>query len=499
MADQPSAPETRTRPRRRWGVGRVVVLVLGVLAALLALGFLGGGGTLLWIDQTQRDAEDFLTTDPERFSSDGYAILSDSIDIDEDVPDWLLSEDVVGSVRVRAEAEGGGEVFLGLGPTDDVRDYLDGVEHSVVRDLHYDPFRADYRQVSGGAPRAPPGDETFWTEQASGPGEQTLTWDPEQGDWSLVLMNADGSAGVAADVSAGAEANFLLWLAIVLLVLGVLLLLAAGLLIFLAVRPAGPGAGEPAPTEPGFAAGVAPAGPGPYPVAVRGDLDPDVGRWLWLLKWLLVIPHVVVLVFLWLAFSVLWLVAFFAILFTGRYPRGIFDFNVGVIRWTWRVLFYSYWGLGTDRYPPFTLDSVPDYPADFGVEYPEQLSRGLVLVKWWLLAIPHYAVVAVLVGWWNWGPAPWWGDEHGGWGWGGSAGLVGLLVFFAGVALLFTARYPRGIFDLVVGLDRWALRVAAYASLLRDEYPPFRLDQGPREPVAELPPPQPSEPPPPAA
>jgi hypothetical protein len=219
-----------------------------------------------------------------------------------------------------------------------------------------------------------------------------------------------------------------------------------------------------------------------YPVTVRGDLDPGVSRWLWLLKWLLVIPHVIVLVFLWIAFSVLWLVAFFAILFTGRYPRGIFDFNVGVIRWTWRVLFYSYWALGTDRYPPFTLDADPDYPADFAVAYPERLSRGLVLVKWWLLAIPQYAVVAVLVGWWGWGT--WWWGEHWGWGWGGSGGLVGVLVFFAGVALLFMGRYPRGIFDLVLGCDRWALRVAAYVSLMRDEYPPFRLDQGPREPAA---------------
>jgi len=231
----------------------------------------------------------------------------------------------------------------------------------------------------------------------------------------------------------------------------------------------------------------------PYPLRLEGRRDADLSRWLWLVKWLLAIPHYIVLAFLWLAFVVLTVVAFFAILVTGRYPRGIFDFNVGVIRWTWRVLFYSYWALGTDRYPPFTLDSDPDYPADFAVAYPERLSRGLVLVKWWLLAIPHYAVVAVLVGWWSWGPGPWWGAGH--WGWGGSSGLVGLLVFFAGVVLLFRARYPRGIFDFVLGLDRWALRVAAYASLMRDEYPPFRLDQGPREPVAEVPLP---EPPPPA-
>lgn len=219
----------------------------------------------------------------------------------------------------------------------------------------------------------------------------------------------------------------------------------------------------------------------PYPVRVEGRLDPELSRWLWLVKWLLAIPHYVVLIFLWSAFLVLTVVAFFAILFTGRYPRAIFDFNVGVLRWNWRVTFYAYGALGSDRYPAFSLAEQPGEPTRFDVAYPEQLSRGLVLVKWWLLAVPHYLVLGLLLG----GGAAVTTDAGTTQpvAWRGS--LLGLLVLFAAVVLLVRGRYPEGLFALVLGLNRWVLRVSAYAALMTDRYPPFRLDQGGSEPGTE--------------
>ncbi|MER7980152.1 DUF4389 domain-containing protein [Streptomyces sp. NPDC095817] len=208
------------------------------------------------------------------------------------------------------------------------------------------------------------------------------------------------------------------------------------------------------------------AGSPGHPVRVNAELDGSLSRWLWLVKWFLLIPHYVVLFFLWIAFIGVSVVAFFGILFTTRYPRPLFNFNLGVLRWSWRVAYYSYGALGTDRYPPFSLGEEPGYPARLDIVHPERLSRPLVLVKWWLLAIPHFIIVGFFLG------------GYGRW----DAGLITVLALIAAVILTFTRRYPQSLFELIVGLNRWVLRVAAYVALMTDVYPPFRLDMGGAEP-----------------
>ncbi len=221
----------------------------------------------------------------------------------------------------------------------------------------------------------------------------------------------------------------------------------------------------------------------PYPVRVDAALDPHLSRWLWLVKWLLLVPHWLALALLWTFALVLLPVVGVCIAVTGRYPTGLFAFEVGVLRWTWRVQHYGYGALGTDRYPPFTLAALPGDAAHLDVDRPGHLSRWLWLVKW-VLAVPHLVVVGVFVGGGLWAVGRT-GADDGSWA---AGGLVGLLVLVAGVVLLVRGRYPVGIYDLVLGLDRWAIRVAAYLLLTTDRYPPFRLDTGGTDPGRGRPP-----------
>jgi hypothetical protein len=182
------------------------------------------------IDRTQRDDDGFLMSPTEDFSTATYAIVSESVDVNVDGPDWA-AKSFLGTVRIRSESER--PVFVGIARESDVAEYLGGVEHAVVTELSHEPH---YSERGGAAPKSPPGDETFWAASTAGTGEQTLEWEPEDGSWSAVVMNTDGSRGVATDLSIGAELDPLIWIGIGLLVGGGLLAAIAAVAITAGIR-----------------------------------------------------------------------------------------------------------------------------------------------------------------------------------------------------------------------------------------------------------------------
>jgi hypothetical protein len=458
--------------------GRIITVIIGALLSVVGFAAAAGGGVLAVGHLALRDDAGYYNSPTERLQT-STAVLMTTVDISAEPGDWSLDEPL-GTLRIAANAVGEDPIFVGVAPANEVEAWLAGADYERITAARAWPFRVDTELVVGAQKVTAPGAQRFWVASVSGTAQQTLTWPIERGEWAIVLMNADAQAGIAADVSAGVETGLMLPVGLVLSGFGLFLLLVAIIVMLVAV-------GRFQPAMATGAAGDNQITPGSYPVRLDATLDQGLSRWMWLVKWFLAIPHVIVVALLWLAVIPLTVVAGVAILFTGRYPRAIFEFNVGVLRWTWRVEYYAFYALGTDRYPPFSLHTDPDYPADLAIDYPQRLSRGLVLVKWWLLAIPHYIVVALFTnGWLGWSVGS--GDNSR---FTASFSLIGILVIVAVVILAFTGRYPQPLFDFVMGMNRWCYRVLGYVMLMRDEYPPFRLDSGGTDPgrVSQPPPP----------
>jgi hypothetical protein len=187
---------------------RIATIIAAALAGLISLGLLAAGGALLWGD-SRKDDEGYLNTRTERFATDTYALATDNLDLDLDGVDDVLGVDAYGKIRLRVDSRADAPVFVGVARTTDVTRYLHGTSHALVTDISYPDFDAEYAEQPGTKRPAAPADQTFWDASAHGTGEQTLTWDVEDGDWSVVVMNADSSGGVETEISGGAEAPWL--------------------------------------------------------------------------------------------------------------------------------------------------------------------------------------------------------------------------------------------------------------------------------------------------
>jgi hypothetical protein len=229
---------TRRRPR----AAKIVLLVAAGVAAVAAVATLAGGGALLWLDQTKRDADGYFSTGTHRFASQARAIATDDLDLDVGDAGWLLDDGRFGTIRIEATGTDPAKpLFVGIAPRSAVVAYLDGVRWDRVENVDFDPFRLDLAHHEGGAPAAAPGSQSFWVASTSGPGDRTLTWDVSSGKWAVVVMNADGSPGVDVELAAGAKVGFLLPISGGLLGAGAILVLLAGGLVLLAGRTTPPG------------------------------------------------------------------------------------------------------------------------------------------------------------------------------------------------------------------------------------------------------------------
>jgi hypothetical protein len=236
LSPPPEEPQQGSPPKAAagspgWTAGRITGLVIGALLVLLSLVLLGGGGTALWADRTQRDAG-YATTDVHHFSTSGSALATESTELGSAGVGWLYSPGLMDKVRIRVTPSSGPPLFVGIGPSTEVDRYLAGVDHTVITAFWGDKTEA----VDGGPPPSAPGTQDFWVASATGSGPQTLVWDPADGSWTVVVMNADGQPGINVGADLGAKVPALPWIAVGFLALGAILMGGGALLIVGAIR-----------------------------------------------------------------------------------------------------------------------------------------------------------------------------------------------------------------------------------------------------------------------
>ena len=215
-----------------WTGGRVAQVVTGVLLMLVSLVLLGGAGTGLWLEATQRDGG-YVTTDAHTFSSDGAALATRTTKLGSAGWGWLYSPGLLGKVRIRiTPAQTDVPLFVGIARSADAGRYLAGVRHTVISEF----FDNKVEPVDGGLPRSAPGTQHFWVASDSGRGARTVLWKPASGSWTVVVMNADASPGVDVRADLGARMPAVPWISAGLLAAGVVFLAGGVLLSLRATR-----------------------------------------------------------------------------------------------------------------------------------------------------------------------------------------------------------------------------------------------------------------------
>ena len=226
---------TESHPKRSTGT-RVFLLVASAVTSLIAIGLVAFGGLALWGD-SQKDERGYLSTDSHRFAASTHAIATENLDMDLDGVEELVDSTGLGDIRIDVAPQSGKPVFAGIARTDELSAYLRDVAHTTVTDLDFEPFEASYKAQGGQGTPAAPAAERIWAASSQGAGPQTLTWDVEDGEWSIVVMNADGTSGVQADISAGAKVPYLNEIGWSALGGGAILLIAAAALLGFGLRP----------------------------------------------------------------------------------------------------------------------------------------------------------------------------------------------------------------------------------------------------------------------
>jgi hypothetical protein len=212
--------------------------VFAVITFLVAGGLLAGGATLAVANGSLRDPQGFLMSPQQRFTTTGYAIESEAMQFGADTGPYYVPQNLLGDGKLTVTPGGSGGVFVGVAPSADLDRYLAGVQHSTVVGFsdRSGSTVPQYVESPGAGPKQPPGSSDIWVARASGNGPVTLTWPMRSGTWSVVVMNADGSANVSADVRVGATFPGVGWVSTGMIIAGVVLLLVTGLLLYIALR-----------------------------------------------------------------------------------------------------------------------------------------------------------------------------------------------------------------------------------------------------------------------